>query len=60
MSFYSTILKWKSPRFLQFKSEFDSKKLVVNSWPCFCGLYRVSPSLAAENIISLTLVLTIW
>ena len=31
----------------------------VSSWPCFCWLYRASPSLAA-NIISLILVLTIW
>ena len=27
---------------------------------CFCWLYRASPSLAAKNIISLILVLTIW
>ena len=30
-----------------------------SSWSCFCRLYRAS-SLAAKNIISLTLVLTIW
>ena len=32
----------------------------VSSWSCFCWLYRASPSLAAKNIISLILVLTIW
>ena len=32
----------------------------VSSWSCFCWLYRVSPSSAAKNIISLILVLTIW
>ena len=32
----------------------------VSSWSCFCWLYRVSPSLAAKNIINLILVLTIW
>ena len=32
----------------------------VSSWSCFCWLYRASPSLAAENIISLISVLTIW
>ena len=32
----------------------------VSSWPCFCWLYRASPSLAAKNIINLILVLTIW
>ena len=32
----------------------------VNSWSCFCWLYRASPSLAVKNIISLILVLTIW
>jgi len=30
----------------------------VSSWSCFCWLYRVSPSLAAKNIINLVLVLT--
>ena len=33
---------------------------IVSSWSCFCWLYRASPSLAAKNIISLILVLTIW
>ena len=33
---------------------------IVNSWSCFCWLYRTSPSLAAKNIISLISVLTIW
>ena len=32
----------------------------VRSRSCFCWLYRASPSLAAKNIISLILVLTIW
>ena len=32
----------------------------VSYWSCFCWLYRASPSLAAENIINLILVLTIW
>ena len=31
----------------------------VSSWSCSCWLYRASPSLAAKNIISLILVLTI-
>ena len=33
---------------------------IVRSQSCFCGLYRICPSLTAENIISLILVLTIW
>ena len=32
----------------------------VSSWSCFCWLYRASTSLAAKNIISPILVLTIW
>ena len=32
----------------------------VSSWSCFCWLYRTSASSAAENIISLISVLTIW
>ena len=32
----------------------------VGSQSCFCWLYRVSPSLAAKNIINLISVLTIW
>ena len=32
----------------------------VSSWSCFCWLYRASPSLAAKNIISLIMALTIW
>ena len=32
----------------------------VSSQSCFCWLYRVSPSLAAKNIINLISVLTIW
>ena len=32
----------------------------VSPGSCFCCLYRVSPTLAAKNIINLILVLTIW
>ena len=32
----------------------------VSSWSWFCWLYRVSPSLAAKNIINLISVLSIW
>ena len=32
----------------------------VSSQPCFCWLYRASPTLAAKNIINLISVLTIW
>ena len=32
----------------------------VSSWSCFCWLYRASPSLAANNIINLISILTIW
>ena len=32
----------------------------VSSQSCFCCLYRASPYLAANNIINLILVLTIW
>ena len=32
----------------------------VSSQSCFCWLYRPAPSLAAKNIISLILLLTIW
>ena len=50
--------------FLQFKSEFGNKEFMISatvrSKSCFCWLYRVSPSLAANNIINLILVLTIW
>ena len=57
--------EWSSgfPYFLQFISEFGNKEFMiwatVSSWS-FCWLYRASPSLAAKNIISLILVLTIW
>ena len=57
--------EWSSdfPYFLQFKSEFGNKEFMmwatVSSRSCFCWLYRVSPSLAAKNIINLILVLTI-
>ena len=60
------IIEWSScfPYFLQFKSEFRNKEFMiwatVSSWSWFCWLYRASPSLAARNIINLTLVLTIW
>ena len=44
--------------------EFDNKDFMVwstvSSRSCFCWLYRSSSSLAAENIISVILVLTIW
>ena len=59
-------MEWSSgfPHFLQFQSEFGNKKFMiwgtVSSQSCFCWLYRVSPSLAAKNIINLILVLTIW
>ena len=33
---------------------------IVSSQSCFYWLYRISPSLAEENIINLILVLTIW
>ena len=33
---------------------------IVTSQSCFCWLYRAFPSLAAKNIISLILKLTIW
>ena len=52
------------PHFLQFKSEFGNKELIiwatVSSRSCFCSLYRASASLAANNIINLISVLTIW
>ena len=52
------------PYFLQFKSEFGNKELMIwataSSQSCFCWLYRASPSLAAKNIVSLISVLTIW
>ena len=62
----SVIPEWSSsfPYFLQFKSEFGNKEFLiwatVSSQSCFCWLYRVSPSLAAKNIINLISVLTIW
>ena len=60
------IPEWSSgfPYFLQFKSEFDNTEFIiwatVSSRSCFCWLYRASPSLAANNIINLISVLTIW
>ena len=49
---------------LQLKSEFGNKEFMiwvtVSSQSCFCWLYRASSSLAAKNIISLILILTIW
>ena len=45
-------------------SEFGNKEFMiwatVSFQSCFCWLYRVSPSLAAKNIIILISVLTIW
>ena len=58
--------EWPSgfPYFLQLKPEFCNKELMiwatVSSRSYFCWLYTASPSLAAKNIISLILVLTIW
>ena len=58
--------EWSSgfPYFLQFKSEFGNKEFMIwatiCSWPCFCWLYRASPSLVAKNIINLISILTIW
>ena len=50
--------------FLQFKSEFCNKEFMiwatVSPWYCFRWLYRASSSLAANNIINLLLLLTIW
>ena len=60
------VSEWFSgfPYFLQFKSEFGNKELIiwatVSFQSCFCQLYRASPSLAAKNIINLISVLTIW
>ena len=60
---YTWMAQW-FPYFLQFKSEFYNKEFMfwatVSSWSYFCWLYRASSSLAAKNIISLILVLTIW
>jgi len=57
---HSWMVQWFSLLF----SEFGNKEFMiwatVSSWSCFCWLYRASPSLAAKNIISLILVLTIW
>ena len=57
---------WSSgfPYFLQFKSEFCNKEFIiwatVNSWCCFCWLYRASPCLAENNIINMISLLIIW
>ena len=54
------------PYFLQYKSEFFNKDFMIcttdSSPSCFCWLYRqkISPSLAAKNIINLIWILTIW
>ena len=69
--FQARVLEWGAiafsggfPYFLQFKSEFGNKEFMiwatVSSQSYFYWLYRVSPSLAAKNIINLILVLTIW
>ena len=67
--FIWVILEWSRgfPYFLQFNSDCNellNKEFMiwatVNSWSCFCWLYRASPSLAAKNIISLISVFTIW
>ena len=50
--------------FFQVNPEFCNKELmiqaIVSSSSCFCWLCRASPSLAAKNIVSLILILTIW
>ena len=58
--------EWPSgllPYFLQFKSEFGNKEFMIwvtfSSQSCFCWVYRVSPCLAAKNIITLISILTI-
>ena len=60
---HTWMVKWFSLLF-QFKSEFGNEGFMiwatVSSQSYFCWLYRVSPSLAANNIINLILVLTIW
>ena len=52
-----------SPNFFN-KSEFGNKLFIIwatiSSRSCFCWLYRASPFLAAENIINLISVSTIW
>ena len=66
LSDWTELTEWSSdfPYFLQFKSEFGDKEFMiwatVSSQSCFCWLCRVSPSLAAKNIINLISVLTIW
>ena len=62
--YYSFIMMHLIAADNKFKSEFGIKEFMiwatVNSWSCFCWLYRASPSLAAKNIINLISVLTIW
>ena len=69
--FQARLLEWGAiafssgfPYFLQFTSEFGNKEFMiwatVSSQSWFCWLYRASPSLAANNIINLISVLTIW
>ena len=52
------------PYFLQFKSEFCNKELMMwataTSWSCFYWLYRASSSSVAKNIINLIFAWTIW
>ena len=52
------------PYFLQIKSEFGNKEFMIRAtvsfWSCFWRLCRTSPSLAAKDIINLSLILTIW
>ena len=63
--FNLVIPEWSNgfPFFLQFKSEFCKKELMI--WATvrprfsFCWLYRASPSSAAKNIIRLISVVTI-
>ena len=63
----ATELNWMAsdfPYFLQFKSEFCNKELMIwataSSWSCFYWLYRASSSSVAKNIINLILAWTIW
>ena len=63
---HTTIPEWPSPfpYILQFKPEFCSMELIIwatmSSRSCVCWLYRVSPSLAAKNVINLVSVSAVW
>ena len=55
---------WNGVGAIQFSLNLGNKEFMIwariSSQFCFCRLCRASPSLAAKNIISLILVLTIW